>query len=80
VEIYDLTNRSDIIRLLSETVLIPEALEPILAKIATIGDLGTSEWYEVVYHDGNQWCCYSGSDTFKDGEKVISWKYCSDIL
>jgi len=41
--------------------------------------LGKSTWYEVVYFDGN-WRCYAGSKTFKDGEKVIKWKYAKDCL
>lgn len=60
---------------------IPElALEPVLAKIHTVGELGNSSWYEVVYHNGTEWCCYAGSDTFKNGEHVLRWKYCKDIL
>ena len=57
----------------------PIELEPVLAEIEHINDLGKSKWYEVVYYDGN-WCCYSGSKTFKDGEKVVKWKYCKDCL
>ena len=55
----------------------PSELEPVLAKIEHINSLGKSTWYEVVYYDGN-WRCYSGSSTFKDGEKVIKWRYCKD--
>lgn len=54
-------------------------LEPILAEIEHINDLGKSTWYEVVYFDGN-WRCYAGSKTFKDGERVIKWKYAKDCL
>jgi hypothetical protein len=57
----------------------PIELEPVLAEIEHINDLGKSKWYEVVYYDGS-WCCYSGSNTFKDGEKVVKWKYCKDCL
>lgn len=60
--------------------LLPSPLDPVLAKIGTVGELGISEWYEVVYHNGSEWCCYAGSDTFNDGEHVIRWKYCSEIL
>jgi hypothetical protein len=57
---------------------IPDEIgSPILAKIEHINDLGKSKWYEVVYFDGN-WRCYAGSSTFKDGEKVIKWRYCKD--
>jgi len=57
----------------------PIQLEPVLAKIEHINDLGKSNWYEVVYFDG-KWNSYAGSKTFDDGEKVISWKYCKDCI
>ena len=57
----------------------PDDLEPVLAKISYINDLGTSEWYEVVYYD-NKWCSYSGSKTFEDGERVVEWKYCKELF
>jgi len=57
----------------------PIELEPVLAEIEHINDLGKSTWYEVVYFDGN-WRCYAGSKTFKDDEKVIKWKYVKDCL
>ena len=57
----------------------PDELEPVLAKIEHINSLGNSKWYEVVYYDGN-WCSYSGSNTFNDGEKVVKWKYCKGCL
>ena len=57
---------------------IPDVIcSPILAKIEHINDLGKSTWYEVVYFD-KHWRCYAGSDTFKDGEKVVKWRYCKD--
>jgi len=55
----------------------PSELEPVLAKIEHINSLGKSSWYEVVYFD-KYWRCYAGSDTFKDGEKVVKWRYCKD--
>lgn len=55
------------------------ALEPILAEIEHINELGTSKWFEVVYYDSG-WQCYAGSKTFKDSEKVIRWKYAKDCL
>lgn len=56
----------------------PYELEPVLAKIEHINSLGKSTWYEVVvYYDGS-WRCYNGSSTFKDGEKVVKWRYCKD--
>jgi len=57
----------------------PSKLEPVLAKIEHINSLGKSTWYEVVYFNG-RWQCYAGSNTFKDGEKVIKWKYCKDCF
>lgn len=55
-------------------------IEPILAKIEHMSDLGLSSWYEVVYFDDNEWFSYAGSKTFNDGEKVVKWEYCKDIL
>lgn len=54
-------------------------LEPVLAEIEHINDLGKSKWYEVIYFDEN-WRSYAGSNTFQDGEKVIRWKYVKDCL
>ena len=51
----------------------PNELEPVLAEISHMNDLGLSKWYEVVYYD-------AGSKTFKDGERVIKWKYCKDLF
>ena len=58
---------------------IPNKSESILAKISHQNDLGSSQWYEVVYYD-NKWCSFSGSKTFEDGEKVIEWKYCKELF
>jgi len=58
---------------------LPDELEPVLAKIEHINDLGKSSWYEVVFNDGN-WRSYQGSKTFEDGEKVVKWKYCKAIV
>jgi hypothetical protein len=55
----------------------PSELEPVLAQIEHTNSLGKSSWCEVVYFDGD-WRCYAGSDTFKDGEKVVRWRYCKD--
>lgn len=59
----------------------PIELEPVLAEIHHMNDLGLSKWYEVVYigKDG-EWLSYSGSKTFKDGERVAKWEYCKDCL
>ena len=57
----------------------PNELEPVLAFITHQGDLGRNEWYEVVYFF-KEWCSYSGSKTFEDGEQVIRWNYCKDCL
>jgi hypothetical protein len=58
---------------------VPTKIDSILAKITHQNDLGLSEWYEVVYYD-NEWCSFSGSKTFEDGEKVIEWEYCEELL
>ena len=55
----------------------PSELEPVLAKIEHINSLGKSSWYEVVYFD-KYWRGYAGSVTFRDGEKVVKWRYCKD--
>jgi hypothetical protein len=57
----------------------PKELEPVLAEIEHVNDLGKSTWFEVVYFC-EEWCSYSGSDTFDDGEKVIRWKYCNECF
>jgi hypothetical protein len=61
---------------------VPKNLESVLAKITHQNDLGLSQWNEVVYYDSDadKWCCYSGSKTFQDGERVIAWKYCKDLI
>jgi len=58
---------------------IPIDLEPVLAQIEHINDLGKSTWYEVVYYY-ERWRAYAGSKTFEDGEKVVKWKYTKDCL
>lgn len=66
---------------LEQVTNIPDVMySPILAKIEHINDLGKSTWHEVVYYDGDKWCSCSGSETFKDGEQVIKWKYIKDCL
>lgn len=57
----------------------PIELKSVLAKISHVNDLGKSEWYEVIYYSEG-WQSYSGSDTFEDGEKVLSWEYCDKLL
>ena len=64
---------------ISGVIHCPNELEPVLAKIESINDLRKSKWYEVVYYDRN-WHSYSGSKTFKNGEKVVKWKYCKDCI
>jgi hypothetical protein len=84
VKIFDLSNSEDVnelIQILEETKsILPIPLNPVLASITSITENGKSQWYEVVYHDGTDWCCYAGSNTFKDGEQVSVWKSCNDIL
>ena len=57
----------------------PNELEPVLAQIEHINDLGKSSWYEVVYYY-EKWRSYTGSKTFEDGEQVVKWKYAKDCL
>lgn len=64
---------------ISAAIFSPIQLEPVLAEIEHINDLGKSKWYEVVYFD-EKWQSYAGSKTFEDGEKVIMWKYVKDCL
>jgi len=63
---------------ISDVIGSPTQLDPVLAQIEHINDLGKSTWYEVVYFDEKNWRSYAGSDTFKDGEKVVKWRYCKD--
>jgi hypothetical protein len=61
---------------------LPIDFEPVLALIESIDSLGKRSHYEVVYYDNEiakEWKSYSGSDTFKDGERVLSWEYCKNI-
>ncbi|UYE98578.1 hypothetical protein XbC2_149 [Xanthomonas phage XbC2] len=80
--VYDLTTQEGRERFIRDNhhLMLPTPLEPVLAKISHNGETGKSEWYEVVYHNGTEWCCYAGSKTFNDGEQVIGWKFCNDIL
>jgi hypothetical protein len=57
----------------------PKELKPVLAFIEHIDELGTSRGYEVVYFD-KQWKYYSGSTIFRDGEKVLKWRYCEQCF
>ena len=61
---------------------VPTKLDSVLAKITHQNDLGLSQWYEVVYYDNNadKWRSYNGSKTFQDGERVVDWKYCKDLI
>ena len=62
-----------------DTLENPIELEPVLAKINHVNDLGISSWHEVIFYFQG-WQSYSGSNTFNDGEKVVNWKYCKDIF
>ena len=64
---------------IADVIHCPDELEPVLAKIEHINDLGKSKWYEVVYYNGN-WRSYSGSKTFEDGEQVVKWEYCKGCV
>ena len=74
-----LKNNERAINVIQCSTQLPDELEPVLAKIEHINDLGKSSWYEVVFNDGN-WRSYQGSKTFEDGEKVVKWKYCKAIV
>lgn len=82
VQVYDLTTPEGRQRFLVDNsyILLPTPFEPVLAKIHHNGENGVTEWYEVVYYNGTEWCCYAGSETFKDGERILKWKYCNEIL
>lgn len=65
---------------------IPLEGEPVLAYIEHQNGFDKRHWYEVVFYreelggDEAGWKSYSGSDTFDNGEQVIKWKYCENIL
>lgn len=65
---------------LSNKFSIPREAEPVLARIKQLNDLGTSYWYEVVYHNGENWCGYECSRTFTKCEQVVDWKYADECL
>ena len=52
---------------------LPTESAPVLAKI----NLGISTWYEIVHYDEElkEWCSFCMSDTFENGETVVSWEY-----
>ena len=59
---------------------LPTELIPVLAEIEHQGDLGKVTYPEVVYHNGEYWCSYTGSKTFEDGEQVLRWVSTVDAL
>lgn len=62
------------------TMEIPETGVSVLASITHQTCLGLCGWYEVVYHDGDNWKSYQDSKTFNDGEQVGVWIYASQCL
>ena len=56
----------------------PKELEPVFAKITAQGDLGYSEWNEVVYWNGVNWNSYGHS--FDKNGLVREWVYCSEVF
>lgn len=61
--------------------VIPKDLRDVLAQIEIQNDMGKSSWYEVVYHNGEEWCSYGGSETFSTyGYNVVKWKYVDEIF
>jgi hypothetical protein len=75
----ELENRISFLEKHQSNIGNPNVLEPVLAEISHVNDLGTSTWYEVVFYS-DKWYSYAGSKTFDDGERVIKWKYCKDCL
>ncbi len=60
---------------------IPDSPRPVLARLLSYGELGKSEWCEVIYHNDTKWCSFAGSDTFSEaGTKVLSWIYVNEVL
>lgn len=59
---------------------LPKEPNAVLAKIEHQDSLGKSTWYEVVYYINGKWNSFADSDTFKDGEKVVNWKYCNECV
>jgi len=60
---------------------IPDKPDPVLAHLTAQGDLGLQQWYEVIYHDGEEWCSYSESKTFEiAGTRVINWIFAMEAL
>ena len=60
---------------------IPEEARSVLAEITAQADLGKQTWYEVVYHDGEDWQSYHDSETFsRAGDTVERWAYVDDLL
>ena len=58
----------------------PKFCKPVLAEIKSIHSLGTSIYFEVVYHNDNEWCSFANSKTFEDGEIVLQWVYVEDAI
>jgi len=58
----------------------PIILEPVVAKIAAVTDLGFCIYHEVVYHNGESWNSYAHSKTFDNGEQVKEWVYVKDCF
>lgn len=80
-EVYKLADKAlKAITVIQCSKLLPDELQPVLAKIEHTNSLGTSKYWEVVYYDNKNWHSYQGSKTFEDGEKVVKWKYCKAIV
>lgn len=60
---------------------LPREFENVVARLTAITDLGRSEWHEVVYHDGDEWRAFAGSNTFQTaGDRVIDWRYVAECF
>lgn len=64
---------------------LPKDLRDVLAQIESQNDLGKTSWYELVYHNGKEWCSYADSTTFSsygdtNVSNVVKWVYCDEVL
>ena len=59
---------------------IPDENKPILAKIQEVNSLGISYWFEVIYFLDNVWHRWGSKEYFTNGEQVVDWEYCNQIL
>jgi len=58
----------------------PKECKPVLAQLEHVTETGIANWCEVVIFAGDKWRSFFGSNTFKDGEQVIKWKYTDECF